>query len=79
MTADHRLVIGCEVVESAALYIAPSDDDLDTLAFERYVSRDDVLRRVAKVDGRIVGYLGMEIRKRLTRVAPEVSIPNPLR
>ena len=44
-------------------------------AFERYLSRPDVHAFVAELDGRVVGFVNVELRARLNFTTPEAWIP----
>lgn len=67
-----------EILAQAGLrnVIGQLEAGLHARAFGDYLSRSDVVGLVAEEAGRPVGYLGMEIRTRLTRAAPEAWIPN---
>ncbi|MGH2684243.1 MAG: GNAT family N-acetyltransferase, partial [Actinomycetota bacterium] len=52
------------------------DEGPARLVFERYLDRDDTRALVAEDDGRVVGFIDMDLRTRLNFITPQAWIPD---
>ena len=52
------------------------EEDASRELFESYLDRDDAVAFVAELDGRVVGFVDVELRPRLNFTTPQAWIPD---
>ncbi len=56
--------------------LGTDEENAARAVFERYLAREDSRALVAEVDGRVVGFVDMDLRNRLNFTTPQAWIPD---